>query len=78
MQEICKVIAQILESFMEDVVFGEDRYDDDLTELGMDSILFIHVIVEIEERFETELPDEYLVFGELNTIRRMAEVVYQL
>ena len=41
----------------------------------MDSITFIRIIVELEELFEIEIPDEKLLITEMSTIRKMVEVV---
>ena len=78
MQEICSVIAQILEKNIEEVKFDNKCYEKDLTELGMDSIVFIHMIVQIEDQFEIEIPDEYLILNKLNTISKIAEIICQL
>ena len=51
------------------------QLDDDLVELGVDSITFIRIIVELEELFEIEIPDEKLLITEMSTIRKMVEVV---
>lgn len=51
------------------------QLDDDLTKLGMDSIAFIHIIVAIENLFGIEIPDEKLLITELDTIRKMIDVV---
>ena len=36
-------------------------YDQDLTEIGMESIVFIQIIVSIEERFSIVVPDDDLI-----------------
>lgn len=51
------------------------QLDEDLIELGVDSITFIRIIVELEELFEIEIPDEKLLITEMSTIRKMVEVV---
>ena len=49
--------------------------DDDLLELGMDSNKFIQIIVSLEEAFECEIPDEKLLFTEMNSVNKMLEVL---
>ena len=41
----------------------------------MDSIAFIHIVVALEEEFDIEIPDEYLLLTEMNTISKIAEVI---
>ena len=51
------------------------QLDDDLVELGVDSITFIRIVVELEELFEIEIPDEKLLITEMGTILKIVEVV---
>ena len=51
------------------------QLDDDLVELGVDSITFIRIVVELEELFEIEIPDEKLLITEMGTIYKIVEVV---
>ena len=41
----------------------------------MDSIVFIRVIVAFEEAFDIEIPDEYLLITEMNTLSKMTDVI---
>lgn len=52
------------------------QLDDDLVELGVDSITFIRIVVELEELFEIEIPDEKLLITEMGTIHKIVEVVW--
>lgn len=52
-----------------------DQCDDDLLELGLDSIKFIQIIVSLEEAFECEIPDEKLLLTEMNSVNKMLEVL---
>ena len=45
-----------------------EMLNEDLADLGMDSILFIRMIVALEEEFECEIPDNKLVISEMNTL----------
>ena len=51
------------------------QLDDDLVELGVDSITFIRIVVELEELFEIEIPDEKLLITEMGTNHKIVEVV---
>ena len=52
-----------------------DQKDEDLVDLGMDSITFIRVVVALEEAFDIEIPDEKLLLTEMNTISKMTDVI---
>lgn len=49
--------------------------DEDLLALGVDSIVYVQIIVSLEEKFRIVIPDEKLLFSEMNTINKMLEVV---
>lgn len=55
-----------------------ELYDKSLTEQGMDSLMFVRMVVEVEEYFCIEIPDELLLRSELDTIQRFAEIVQEL
>ena len=40
-----------------------------------DSIVYISLIVELEEMFNFEMPDEYLVTGELETLNDFCNII---
>lgn len=56
-------------------VFTKQMLDNDLYESGVDSITFIKMIVSIEEKFECEIPDDKLLPNEMNTIRKIKDVL---
>lgn len=68
-------IISNIENIEEVIEINPTQLDDDLSELGMDSITFIRIIVALEELFEIEIPDEKLLITEIGTIRKMVEVV---
>lgn len=49
-----------------------------LTECLSDSIMFISFIVELEEYFSIEIPDEYLLFSEMECFNDVNNVVNML
>jgi|GEM_PF-900787 len=55
------------------VVAGEDDYP--VLNKEIDSIQLISIIVEIEEKFNIEIPDEYLVADFLYDFKHVADVV---
>lgn len=55
-----------------EITFGQEE---DLTQFGVDSITFIRIIVAIEEEFDLEIPDEYLLVSEMNTVSKIVDVI---
>jgi acyl carrier protein len=51
---------------------------DNLQLLGMDSITFIRIIVAFEEALEIEIPDNYLLMNEMNSVEKMLGVINSL
>lgn len=51
------------------VVISEDEIID------VDSLIYISIIVEIEEEFEIEVPDEYLITNQLTCLSEYIELV---
>lgn len=64
-------------------IFKESNVDSDLIEyvdyvddLGMDSITFITLIVEIEARFDIIVPDDMLVIDYFRNADDIVEIIY--
>ena len=70
-------VLTILNS-MDNIKITEEQLEDDLTDCGMDSITFIQTIVALEEEFECEIPDFKLMLSEMNTIKKIIEVLQDL
>lgn len=68
-------VIEILNANIENAEISEDKLDEDLSELGMDSITFIKIIVSVEEEFECEIPDSKLLIGEMNTANKIVQVL---
>ena len=71
LDKVLKVINANIENT--EITFGQT--EDDLSALGMDSITFIRVIVALEEAFDIEIPDEYLLLTEMNNLSKMTDVI---
>ena len=56
----------------------EDQFDANLTEMGMNSITFIQIVVALEEEFECEIPDTKLLVTEMDTIQKIVDVLQSL
>lgn len=68
-------VLLILDKHIDSHIIGLNNIDDKLTDLGMDSILFIQIVVALEEAFEIEIPDEKLLIPEMDTINKILDVI---
>ena len=76
MKEIAiEKVIEILNANIKNAKATEDKLDEDLSELGMDSITFIKIIVASGEEFECEVPDSNLLVGEKCTVNKVFHVL---
>lgn len=54
---------------------GDLQLNENLEELGMDSIAYIRIIVALEEEFKCEIPEEKLLISEMNTVSKIYEII---
>ena len=73
--EIKEKILAIVNMSIENIEIKLDQSDVDLSTIGMDSITFIRIIVAIEEVFSIEIPDEFLLITEMNTVEKMTNII---
>ena len=66
-------------------IFQDSRIDSDLIErvdftddLGMDSILFITMIVEIEAAFAITVPDDLLLMENFKSINNIVDIIVDI
>jgi acyl carrier protein len=71
-------VIKIINETVEDIVFIEAQADSDLRELGMDSISFIQIIVQMEETFGCEIPDSKLLMAEMNTLNKILNTLWEI
>ena len=55
--------------------FEKVGIDEDLTNIGINSISFIKMIVTIESEFGIEIDDENLDVGKISTLRKVIEII---
>ena len=77
-KEIEIKVNEIVDSILEDYAVQKDKEDCDLDLIGMDSMKFISIIVELETFFKIEFSDEYLVIENMNTVHKITDSVYLL
>ncbi|WP_270564192.1 acyl carrier protein [Clostridium beijerinckii] len=68
-------VLEIVNSIMEKVVVTKEELDDDLEAMGMNSIMFIRIVISFEEELECEVPDSKLLISEMNTVNKMFDVL---
>lgn len=75
MKQITK--AEIQKVLMENILDKNYviNFNDDFSQLGMDSIQFINFVVSLEELFDCEIPDSKLILEEMNTIDKVYSVL---
>ena len=71
-------VLEILNANIENAEITSDKLDANLTELGMESIAFIQIIVAMEEAFECEIPDSKLLITEMDTVEKIMAVLQTL
>lgn len=74
--ELRKIIEVINKT--ENVEILSEHTDDNLTELGMDSITFIQIVVGLEETFDCEIPDDKLLISEMDSVQKIYNVLEDL
>ena len=74
-EDILDKVLKVLNANLENTEITFEQTEDDLSALGMDSIVFIRVVVALDEAFDIEIPDEYLLITEMNTLSKMTDVI---
>lgn len=63
---------------LDNIEVSTEQLGEKLPDLGMDSISFIQIVVGLEETFECEIPDSKLLVSEMDTVRKMFDVLQEL
>ena len=70
-------ILRVINS-LDNIEVSTEQLGEKLPDLGMDSISFIQIVVGLEETFECEIPDSKLLVSEMDTVRKMFDVLQEL
>ena len=70
-------IMSLVNSVLEVNSIQINDFEEDITVLGVSSIAFIQIVVAVEDKYSIEIPDEYLIMINMNTINKMTEVIGQ-
>lgn len=68
-------LIEIVNNNFSEIVVDKEQLNMDLSKVGFDSIKFIQMIVLIEDMFQVEIPDEYLLISELKTLNAVIDVI---
>lgn len=77
-KEILYKIVEIIKLNIEHDEIGDLKLDDNLENLGMDSLAYIRIVVALEEEFKCEIPEEKLLVSEMNTLGKIYETIITL
>jgi len=69
------IIIEIVNKVLKNDSLTFDNINDDLTKFGMSSLEFVRLIVAIEEAFECEIPDSYLILFKMNTLNKIKTIL---
>lgn len=73
--ELFERVLTVLEEISVGTHIHLEQQDDDFVIRNMDSLKFIHFVVALEEEFNVEIPDEKLLFTEMNTMRKIQALI---
>lgn len=72
-QEVIELISELFKDKGFDIDILE--YVDLIDDMGMDSITFISIVVEIEAHFDIEVPDEMLMLENFKSVDNIVSIV---
>lgn len=72
-ETIVNMLCEVLEVDQETILNEEDLFN-----LGFDSINFVKLIVELELKFDIEYPDELLDLKKLSSVDKIVQLVESL
>ena len=77
-EEINRKLKRILLSLIGDSIFDMEtiQYVDLLDDAQMDSLMFISIVIEIEESFDIIVPDDKMVMEKFRTLSEIAQIIY--
>lgn len=76
--EIGEVRKTLLSIFEELGIIIEEEEDFDIQDYIIDSLVYMSLIVSIEQRFAIEIPDEFLLLSRMNSFNAYCDSLYVL
>ena len=68
----------IIRKFLDNESIKDIEDDQDLKEIGLDSLTFINIILNLEDLYKIEIPEEKLIIENLNTINKIYEIINEI
>ena len=68
-------VIEIINATIEKEEISYKNIDKKLSDMEIDSIVFIQIIVALEEEFECVIPDSKLLMSELDTVQKISDVL---
>lgn len=68
-------VIEIINATIEKEEISYKNIDKKLSDMEIDSIAFIQIIVALEEEFECIIPDSKLLMSELDTVQKISDVL---
>ena len=70
-------VIELISKLFEDKGFDTDiiEYVDLIDDLGMDSITFISIVVEVEAYFDIEVPDDMLLMNNFKKVDNIVNII---
>lgn len=78
LQGIIEKVLLVVNANIGDANLTQEDLETNFRELGIDSIAFIQMVVDLEEAFECEIPDSKLLLSELDTVEKIVDLLYEL
>ena len=81
MEEIEQGIRSCLNHLIEDEIIALNTSlsiitaKDNLAECGLESIGFMHLLITLEDYYNVEIPDEYLLIERANSIGKLTHII---
>ena len=60
------------------IIINEDENDIDINSYGIDSIMYISFVIELEYKIGITIPDQYLQFDNFSSLNAFSNVVFEL
>ena len=76
--ELKNQILGFIGNVLDEKDVNEEHIDENLITLGMDSIKFISLIVTLEDEFDIEIPDNFLLIQEMDTPQKIITIIENL
>ncbi len=78
MQNMKEKIIKTINFVLGENVVTLDDLDLTLENVGLDSLVFIHLVLELESELNIEVPDEYLILAQFNTVNKIYDIVKKI